>query len=292
MIVTHTNPDFDAITGVWLLKRFGGLEKEEVAFVNTGNPDQEKLNDAIAVIDTGKQLDSINLRFDHHHLPGQDANNVCAALQVYQSIKNFADIAHLKPLIDLIFAGDTGRSEANDSRNLGIHALLSGFKASFRECGEFASDNAIMEYGFDLLDILALRLKNQMKARAELEEKTVFKSQDGLVWAIRHGSQGSSFAAFEEGARLVIFEGQPVEVNGGTTYPVGIMRAGEWQEPDTGKLAEEAVLIDNDFVEINSWFKHPAGFFTGQGTPKAPVFEPTTIDISALAATISNIWIR
>ena len=53
MIVTHTNPDMDAITGVWLLKRFGGLEDEPVKFVNTGNPDVEMLDKAVAVVDTG-----------------------------------------------------------------------------------------------------------------------------------------------------------------------------------------------------------------------------------------------
>lgn len=294
MIVTHTNPDFDAICSVWLLKRFGGLENESVEFVNTGNPDAEKLEKAAAVVDTGRKLDSINRRFDHHHLPGQDANDTCAAMQVYQSLKNFIDIAHLEPLVNLIFAGDTGRSEANASRELGLHAILSGYKAWFSEQNPDVrlSDEAILAYGFGLLDVLEVRLRKQAKARAELAEKTVYKSVDGLLWAIRHGSQGSTSAAYDEGARVVIFEGEPISVDGGTTYPIGIMRAGEWQEPHVGELAERVAVSKPFADEIGKWFKHPAGFFAGRGTAKAPVFEPVEIDIAALAEAVDATWLR
>lgn len=294
MIVTHTNPDFDAVCGVWLLKRFGGLENEPVEFVNTGNPDAEKLEKAAAVVDTGRKLDSVNWRFDHHHLPGQDANDTCAAMQVYQLLKNFADIAHLEPLINLIFTGDTGRSEANASRELGLHAILSGYKAWFSEQNPDVrlSDEAILAYGFGLLDVLEVRLRKQVEARTELAEKTVYKSDDGLLWAIRHGSPGSSFAAYDEGARIVIFEGQPVEVEGGTTYPVGIMRAGEWQEPNVGELVERIAVSKPFANEIGKWFRHPAGFFAGRGTAKAPVFEPVEIDIAALAEAVDAMWLR
>lgn len=294
MIVTHMNPDLDAICGTWLLKRFGGLENEPVEFVSTGNPDAEKLEKAVAVVDTGRQSDSIKRRFDHHHLPGQDANDTCAAMQVYQSLKHFAEIAHLEPLISLIFAGDTGRSEATASRELGLHALLSGYKAQFTEQNPNVrlSDEAILAYGFGLLDILEVRLRKQAEARTELAEKTVYKSDDGLVWAIRHGSQGSTSAAYDEGARVVVFEGQPIEVDGGTTYPVGIMRAGEWTEPNVGELAERVAVSKPFADEIGKWFKHPAGFFAGRGTAKAPVFEPVEIDIAALAEAIDATWLR
>lgn len=293
-IITHTNPDLDAIASVWLLKRFGvgGLENEPVEFINTGNPDAEKLEKAAAVVDTGRQFDPDKRRFDHHHLPGQDANNTCAALQVYRSLD--AEIAHLEPLINLIFAGDTGRSEANASREVGLHAILSGYKAWFSEQNPDVrlSDEAILAYGFGLLDVLEVRLRELRLACAELAEKTVYKSDDGLIWAIRHGSQGSTFAAYDEGARIVVFEGQPVEVEGGTTYPVGIMRAGEWQEPHVGELAERVALSRPFADEIGKWFKHPAGFFAGRGTAKAPVFEPVEIDIVELASAIDATWLR
>ncbi len=295
MIVTHTNPDFDAICGVWLLKRFmPNFSDLPVEFVNTGNPDTDKLAAAKAVVDTGKEYNSTFNRFDHHHLPVQVANNTCAAMQVFYATKPYADIDYLKPLVDLIFAGDTGRNEANASRELGLHAILSGYKAWFSEQNPDTrlSDEAILAYGFGLLDVLEVRLRKQAKARAELQEKTIYKSDDGMVWAIRHGSQGSTFAAYEEGARVVVFEGKPTKVDGGTTYPVGIMRAGECTEPNVGELVERVAVSKPFADEIGKWFKHPAGFFAGRGTAKAPVFEPVEIDIAALAKAIDATWLR
>lgn len=298
LIITHTNPDWDAITGVWLLERYGGFDNAEVAFVNTGNPDQELLEKADAVVDTGKVWDTIRCRFDHHHLPGQQANDTCATKQVFDYVWSYrydlaggmdTEIEHLRPLVDLIFAGDTGRPEANASREIGLHALLSGYKAWYKE--QNPPNEILVAYGFGLLDVLDVRLRQQAVAKAELAEKAVYKSEDGLVWAIK-GSTGSTFAAYEEGARIVVFEGEPIEVDGGTTYPVGIMRAGEWQEPHVGNLAEavgENPLFTN---EIGKWFKHPAGFFAGKGTPKAPVFEPPDVELVALAKAIDAAWIR
>lgn len=298
MIVTHQNPDFDAIASVWLLKRYDKMDTAPVKYVNTGNPDKEILENALAVVDTGKVFDPANLRFDHHQLPGQAANDTCAAKLVYEHVLKIGiDASHLEPLIDLIFCGDTGRSGADFSRDLGIHALLSGYKVWFAETNNvrFAPDEAIMAWGFGLLDALDTRLKNQARIKAELSSKVVYKSADNLVWGIRFGSSGSSFAAFELGARLVVFEGEPVEVEGGTTYPVGIMRAGEWNEPHTGELSQTLMDASDDqdvIEELGRWFRHPAGFFSGRGTPKAPVFEPVTVDLVNLAALFDETWER
>ena len=38
-LVTHTSPDWDAIGYLWLMRRWGGAERAEIRFVNTGNPD-------------------------------------------------------------------------------------------------------------------------------------------------------------------------------------------------------------------------------------------------------------
>jgi hypothetical protein len=304
MIVTHTNPDFDAIAAVWLLKRFGGLENEQVEFVNTGN--HLKLTTARAVVDTGKVFDPDHRLFDHHQLEGKAALETCATDQVYRWLIRSAygvsfqaedqtpPYEYLEPLVNLILWGDTGDNRADPSRKTGLHALLSGYKAWFFEKNPDTrlSDAAILAYGFGLLDVLEVRLRRQSEARAELSEKTVYKSNDGLVWAIRHGSAGSSFAAFDEGARMVVFEGEPIEVEGGTTYPVGIMRGGEWPAPNVGELAERVAVSKSFTEEIGRWFKHPGGFFAGRGTAKAPVFEPVEIDIAALAEAIDATWVR
>jgi hypothetical protein len=300
IIVIHTNPDFDCITGAWLLTRFvPGFEEASIEFVNTGNPDQALLSRADAVIDTGKIYDPSDFRFDHHQLPGQASNDTCAAKMTFDFMAlglGPDHPAYLQPLIDIVFCGDTGRKEsgADWSRDVGLHALLSGYKLWFGEQVKPVPDENILAWAFGILDILNARLKSQAKIKAELSGKVVHKSLDGLVWAIKHGSTGSSFAAFEEGARLVVFEGEPLEVEGGTTYPLGVMRSGEWQEPHVGELVERAIAHSMRGVEaeLSTWFKHPAGFFAGRGTAKAPVFKPVEVDLGFIARLIDGVWKR
>lgn len=310
-IVTHMNPDMDAIASAWLLKSFGGFQDAEIKFVNTGNPDYELINKAQAVVDTGKEYDVNFLHFDHHQLPSDQANNTCAAMQVYKYLLSIGKpLDYLAPLIDLVFYGDTGRPEANQSREIGLHAIFSGWKAQYTESypNERLPDAVILAYGMSLLDQLEVRLRKQAEARAELGEKTVYKSADGLVWAIRHGSQGSTFAAGDEGARIVVFEGEPLEVEGGLTFPVGIWRQGEWQEPYAGQLVEKCLeILDYELVsgvimtpdfeirakeELSRWFRHNAGFFAGRGTAKAPMLEPVEVDLRELAELIDSAWER
>lgn len=314
-IVTHTNPDLDAICAVWLLRRFGDMQDHEVAYVNTGSPDQDILEKADAVVDTGKVYDPHTMRFDHHQLPGRKANETSAAMQVYSYVHKFnvfngKYLDYLFPLIELVMWGDTDQPEANHSRQLGLHAIFSGSELWFLDkfLDMKRDDTRKMRTGCVLLDYLEAHLRHKRQAIEELDEKTVYKSDDGLVWAIRHGSIGSSFAAGDEGARLIIFEGKPLEVEGGTTYPVGIQRTGEYQEPHCGELVDVIVeaakfdiesgtpgnfSLEHELVkELSTWFKHNSGFFAGRGTAKAPVFEPVEVDIVEVARLVDSSWKR
>jgi len=145
--------DWDAIGGVWLLKRFGGLHKVKVEFVNTGNPSADLLATADAVVDTGKIYEPGQRRFDHHQFPGNQANEISATRQVYEWLRDTADfdISYLESLVELIFEGDTGRRGADFSRSLGLHALLSGYKLNYKEVhGGFAPDQEILDWACGL----------------------------------------------------------------------------------------------------------------------------------------------
>ena len=82
IIVTHINPDQDAISSVWLVKRFfPGWDKAEVKFVpagktlNSNSPDNDP---EIIHVDTGLG------KFDHHTTGDK---TVCAAVKVLVEIK-------------------------------------------------------------------------------------------------------------------------------------------------------------------------------------------------------------
>src|SRR3989344_8089920 len=71
LIVTHSNPDLDAVSAIWLLKRFiTGWADAELAFVPAGETyKDDKTNRHIVHVDTGMG------DFDHH----QDNRDTCAA---------------------------------------------------------------------------------------------------------------------------------------------------------------------------------------------------------------------
>ncbi len=292
-ITTHINPDFDAITYAWLMQRFApGFENSTIKFISFSNLDLELLKSADSVGDIGGEYDPTRLRFDHHHLPGNQATSTCAAKMAWEwLLKQGQDVAHLAPLIEEVYQGDLGKTPL-----LGIHAQLMGYKAWHKQNNDFfPADEAILTYGYIILDVLNVRLRLQVEAKQELEEKVVYKSEDGLIWAIRHAPTKTSFAAYEQGARIVVFEGEPTEVDGGTTYSVGISRAPEWQEPHCGNLIQQlldAPIEQGIKEELRTWFQHPGGFFSGRGTPKGPVFSLVEIDIVILAHLIDAAWKR
>lgn len=299
IIVTHTFPDWDAIGATWLLLRYGGMAGAEVKFVNTGSPDPALLPGADAVVDAGREYDPARRKFDHHHLPGQEANDNSATLMVYADVVNSPQTGWLEPLVMLIFAGDTGRREygADWSRRIGLHALLSAQKA------RRLSDEALMAWGLETLDLLAESLKARYAAQATLAQYTVYRSEDGLVRGLSGAPQGATFAAFEDGARLVVFHSDNSDA-AVSTVAVGVMRGGENQEPDCGALVR-GLLNDGEaeaswaprwdtpeYAELVRWFLHPAGFFAGRGTNKAPVNEPLTADFLLLCGFIDGAWRR
>lgn len=292
IIVTHTSPDWDAIGAVWLLMRFGGMEGAEVRFVNTGAPDAAVLAAADAVVDTGREYDPLRLRFDHHQFSGAAASETCAAFQVVQHLAPNGELVHLAPLNALILHGDIGSRAygADWSRLVGIHALLSVRKA--RKAG----DLALLSWGMDVLDDLAEHLKARYEAREMLESCTVYRSDDGLLVALREAPIHATFAAFEAGARLVLFQSASEATN-----TIGLQRAGEWQEPHCGGLVS-SLLNDYDcglddisadmYGELATWYRHQAGFFAGRGTAKAPDPRPIAVDLADIARAIDAAWQR
>lgn len=285
IIITHVSPDFDAIGAVWLLRRYlFRIDSVTVLFVHTGSPDRSALAQAAAVVDTGREYDPARLRFDHHQLPGAAANETCATLQVAQHLvlaRPDIDFTPIWPLIDLIYAGDTGKPAANESRRIGVHALLSAYKTEVRD------DAAILGFGITLLDRLASHLEHADEARASLEAHTVYRSADGLLIALRDAPRAASYAEHEAGARLVVFANYEQRA-------IGVLRGGEGVDVSCGDLVH-LVWREADgalAAELVTWYRHEAGFFAGRGTEKAPSDMPIAVDVVDVARALDRAWRR
>jgi hypothetical protein len=284
-IITHTSPDWDAIGAAWLLQRFL-LPDAEIICASREEIEEYKTTDA-AIVDCGGEFEPGQLRFDHHHLPGDAANATCATQQVFEWVALKQDLRYLEPLVDLIWAGDTGRNShgADVSREVGLHALLAARKAAGW------TDNLLMEWGCQELDLLAGRLKRQAEAAVELAEKCVWQSEDGKIVAIEHGQPRHSQAAFAAGATLVVFRSD-IPVANGVTHAIGIQRNQTAEFPHVGELLNTSEI---DFeTEADGWVRLEAGFFAGRGTGKATRFDPVPdgLAVEAVARAIDAAWER
>jgi len=295
VILTHVAPDFDAIGYAWLMIKFApGFKDARITYTSVSTPGHDLLNRADSVGDIGGEYDPERRRFDHHHLPGSESTATCATRMVWEWLgEQGIDLEYLAPLIEVIYQGDIGHIDP-----VGIHSQMGGWKICNKDAGRILTDNDVMGYGIRILTMNELWLRRQSENAAELEEKVVYKSDDGLLWVIRHGSIGSSFAAYDQGARLVAFEAKPIELaDGSTTYPVGISRAPEWKTPHIGQIVKQAIAMGQPShrkmaEELETWFNHPAGFFSGRGTAKAPCPDSLKVDIVDLAKRINMSWKR
>jgi len=79
---------------------------------------------------------------------------------------------------------------------------------------------------------------------------------------------------------------------------IGVQRSAEWTSPNVGQLVEAAIaemkalLGEAMVMELSSWFRHPAGFFAGRGTGKAPDPRPVEVDLEVVARLLDRVWRR
>jgi hypothetical protein len=285
-IITHTSPDWDAIGAAWLVQRFL-LPDAEIVCASREKIEKCMSDRECAVVDCGGQYAPPLHHFDHHHLPGDAANQTCATQQVFEWIARTQAVVYLAPIVDLIWAGDTGRNSygADTSRQVGLHAQLAARKAAGW------TDEALIEWGCQELDLLAARLKRQQQAREELAEKCVWQSNDGKVVAIAHGEPRHSQAAFAAGATLVVFRSD-IPVADGVTHAIGVQRNQAAEFPHVGELLAASEI---DFeTEADKWVRLEAGVFAGRGTAKGPRFDtvPEGLTVKAVARAIDAAWMR
>lgn len=183
-IVTHYNPDLDAITAIWLVKKFmKGWESAEVVFVPAGgtyNNEKVDVSDNIIHVDTGFG------RFDHHDTD----ENTCAAKLVWEFIKSQNQISNLKSEdIQMIEAVDRLVNVVNDIDHFrevywskpdsdyydfGLERIIDGWKILYPD-----KNLLFIEWGQDCLDGMLTTFKNKVWAESEIEKATKFETKWG-----------------------------------------------------------------------------------------------------------------
>lgn len=329
--VTHCFGDADSWGSTWLARRYlfpivapGAREVWIYAPFNPrGWPAGERgltsvLRSAFAVFDVGGEFDVSRLRFDHHGLTDAAGQKIprstCAMRQVFDYLVDGEaeggfglDLHHLRPIVDLVYAGDTGQLAAHGyglSPTLGLHSILNGMRslserkvldelAWREEAGSTVDehellqkvDRAAMEHAHHIFDALAVTFVRRSEVKKQLDSWTIYTSADGRVIGLKDNTYGAVAEAMDRGAHLVIASSERRLPH---TFQLEV-----WAKRDTGinvlslirSVKCHAATSGNrpDIVEeLDRMYLEP--LFGVRGSPKAPDPHPITIDVRELCA--------
>ncbi len=197
-IVTHINPDLDAIFSVWLLKRFlPSWQEAEIAFVpaeSTFNNEPVDSNPDVLHTDVGHG------KLDHHQIGGF----LSAAKLSFDYLLKVRKGEKLSPLdeqalrlmVEVVNEVDNAREltwkEIKKPRyEFYLHEVFWGLR------GLGASDLETVEYGLKALNAILHNLKNSLKAREEIKEGQKFQTPWGKALALETGNE----AVLQEGEK-------------------------------------------------------------------------------------------
>jgi len=190
-IITHINPDLDAVASVWLIKRFlPGWEEAEVEFVEATASGKK-----IAGVDEDPNVLFVDVgrgRLDHHQTGEYlSATKLCfdyiLAARKNQLLKPLEQEALgkiVKIITQIDTASDLKWKEISQVRyQFYLHILIEGL----RGLGE--ADLQVIEFGFRALDAVLLNLKNKIRAEEELKNGIEFQTSWGKGIAVESGNK-------------------------------------------------------------------------------------------------------
>lgn len=279
-IVTHYNPDLDAITSVWLIKRYmKGWEDAEVSFVPAGETlfgDKVDSNDNVIHVDTGLG------RYDHHDT---DAD-ICAAGLVWQDLKNKSEIIKAKSsaseeesldrLVAIVNDIDHFREvywdkpEA-DYHDFNLERIIDGWKILYPN-----ENLRFLEWGMDCLDGLLQTFKNKVWAEDEIGKGVIFETKWGKGIGMETVNDEVLHLAQKKGYVIVARK----------DFRKGYVRIKSLPDPKI-----DLTRIFNEYKKKDTaatWFLHASKHMILNGSSKNPETRPTKLRLEEVINIIKN----
>lgn len=267
IVVTHINPDLDAIFSVWLIKRFlPGWEKAEVKFVPAGQTYEGKPPDSDSNI---LHCDTGGGKFDHH----QTKDFVCAASLVWQEIlsqnpkiKNGQKEA-IKRMVKIVNEVDHARFLAwpeptSDCWDFCFHQALGGMVGSFNDEPE-----KIIEHSLPVIDGIFRIFSEKVEAEEILKNGLEFKTKWGKGIAMETDNAEATYLALKLGCALVVRK-KP------KTGHLGLY--GNWQN---GVNLYRVYQILKRKDPKADWFYHKSGCMVLNGSTSNPKMKATKLSL-------------
>jgi hypothetical protein len=279
-IVTHISPDVDAITSVWLLKRFlPGWDEASVAFIPAGttlNNDSVDSDPEIFHVDTGMGL------LDHH----QTDEDTCAARRCMEYISskirnskfdirkfksnNFPDEA-LGRLIDVVndidhFRESSYPNPAADFYDFSLVAILDGLKLIYSE-----DHQKLTDFGLMAMDGIYKQFQNKVWAEHEIQKSGV---EFMTVWGRGIGVETVN----DETVRLAQKQGYTLAVR--KDPKKGFIRIKASPGSETDLTACYNILREKD--KTATWYLHSGKKMLLNGSMKNPNSRPTKLTLKEI----------
>lgn len=271
-IITHINPDLDAITSVWLLKRFLPSWKEaEINFINAGlsteNVENKNQNSNELTVDVGRG------KLDHH----QTGQYLSAAKLCFDYIQEKRKGQQLSPLekealeqlVEVVTQIDNARDlnwqEISENRfQFQLSSLIDGLR------GIAETDRQVIEFGLKSLDAVFLNLRNKIRAIKELRKGIEFQTKWGKGISLESGNKHVIWHGEALGYVLVI--NKDPESGGVQIY----------SRPDSGADLTEAYNKFNQMDPESDWFLHATKKLLLNQASVNPNMRPTKLKLEEI----------
>ena len=188
-IVTHLNPDFDALLSVWILRKFGGLDYANLEFVPVGKQLSSKNGEKLIHVDTGLS------EFDNHKSGNEDKSS---AELVFEHLKIKSDLA-LKKLVDFSHRVDFGLLDNNEYSPYNVVAILSGLNQLHPD-----EPQRVASIGFSILNSIYIKLQDEVLVFEELKKAIEFKTIWGNGLAIETDNMATRSYAYRQGFKVFL----------------------------------------------------------------------------------------
>ena len=312
-IVTHMSPDLDAITSVWVIKRFlPGWDTATVEFVPAGQRSERVKNypefntstvlsvngDEIMHVDTGMGP------LDHHQTPDM---NVCGASRSWEYVKSqLAErnqplkeehVEAVDRMVKVVVSYDHFQEvywadASADYHDFGLFGINEGLQYSKQ--GE---DAYYIEFGGTCLDYLLHYFENKVWAEKELAEGTVFETRYGKALGIESINESVVKQAQKKGFVLVVRKDKRrghvsiktlPRFNG--ILPIHSNTTNETVEKNEGI---DLTLAYEQFRKMDpdaTWFLHVSKKMLLNGSVKNPDMVPTKLTLEQLIKVLEKMY--
>jgi len=298
IIVAHTAPDMDAITSVWLIKKFlPGWDKASVQFVPAGNaigrtaeagsrftdPVEKMDNDLVIQVDTGlgpldhhqiqsDKISAASLTFDYvmkqmqESLPVMNKEKLEA---LERMIRYVVDVDHFKE----VFRKDS----LADYQDFSVVNILDGLKLQKQ-----SDDQYYVDFISQCLDALLHDFENKIWAEREIANR-------GIEFETRWGKGLGLETINDSVVKMAQLMGYVVVVRRDPRK--GYVRIKARPDSATEKgvnltlTAEKLKKMDPQAT----WFLHVSKKMLLNGTPKNPKMKPTKLSLNVIIEVLKTI---